>query len=85
MNSYDPNNEYDILLRIFRFVRDYSTETCTITKVCRELIKDLKSSGHDVETVDVHHRDFRIIQVNGHRYKIIRYPEWTRYDVIRTT
>lgn len=77
-------NEYDILLDIFRYVRDYSTATYTLPQVCRGLVQHMKDAGYQVEIVDSKHHDYRIVQVEEHRYKIVRFPEWCRYDVQRS-
>lgn len=76
-------NEYEILLEIFRFIRNFSTATYTLPRVCRETIQYLKDGGYQVEVLDKH-RDWQTIQVDQHRYKILRYPDWCRYDVIRS-
>ena len=39
-------NEYDVLLEIFRFIRDYATNTYTLPDVCRRLIRYMQSSGY---------------------------------------
>ena len=77
-------NEYDILLDIFRFIRNYSTTTYTLPQVFKELIRHMKDGGYQVKVIDDQHRDHKILQVEEHRYKIIRYPEWVTYDVQRT-
>ncbi len=76
-------NEYDILLKIFRFVRNYSTATYTMPQVFNALIQYLKDSEYQVETIDEKHNNYKILQVEGQRYKIIRWPQWSSYDVIR--
>lgn len=77
-------NEYDILLEIFRFVRNYSTATHTLPQVFREVVRYMKDGGYNVEIVDDKHRDYKILQVEEHRYKIIRWPDWVSFEVQRT-
>lgn len=76
-------NEYDTLLDIFRFIRDYSTSTYSISTVCKKLLKHLTDTGYSASVIDSH-KDCRTIQVEEHRYKIIKHPEWTHYEVTRT-
>lgn len=78
-------NEYDILLEIFRFIRDYSTDTYTLTQVLNELIRHLAHSGYTVEKLPRTEKTSRIILVEGHKYKLIHWDGWSKYDVIRTT
>lgn len=77
-------NEYDVLIEIFRFVRDYHTRTYTLPDVCRKLLKYLQDTGYQAEIVDDKHRDYKIIQVETQRYKLTRYKGWSTYDVIMT-
>ena len=77
-------NEYDILLDIFRFIRDYAVSTYTLPDVCKKLIKHLTGGGYQAEIVDGKHRDYKIIQVETQRYKLTRYKGWSTYDVIMT-
>ena len=77
-------NEYDILLDIFRFIRDYNTDTYTLTQVLNELIRHLTRSGCTVEKLPRTEKTSRIITVEGHKYKLIHWDNWSRYDVILT-
>ena len=77
-------NEYDILLDIFRFIRDYSTDTYTLTHVLNELVRHLTRSGYTVEKLPRTEKASRIIAVEGHKYKLIHWDNWSKYDVIRT-
>lgn len=77
-------NEYDILLEIFRFIRDYSTDTYTLTQVLNKLIRHLTCSGYTVEKLPRTEKTCRSIVVEGHKYKLIRWNRWSKYDVIRT-
>jgi len=76
-------NEYDILLEIFRFLRDYNTCTYSLPEVCSELLRSLRSAGHEA-TITAIDRDTRLAEVDGHRYQILRRDGWSKYDVIRT-
>lgn len=76
-------NEYDILLDIFRFIRDYSTDTYTLTAVCKKLIKHLADMGYTASLSNMD-RDSKIVTVEGHKYKIIHWENWSKYDVVRT-
>lgn len=77
-------NEYEVLLEIFRFIRDYHSGTYTLPDVCRRLIRHMQSSGYEVQITDTSHRDYRIIQVETQRYKIVRNKGWSTYEVIMT-
>lgn len=77
-------NEYDILLDIFRFIRDYSTDTYTLTQVLNKLVQHLTRSGYTVEKLPRTEKTSRIIAVEGYKYKLIHWDNWSRYDVIRT-
>ena len=84
MDNYIEINEYDMLLNIFRFIRDYDTHTYTLPSVCRLLIKHLEGEGYHAEIVDTEHRDCKIIRVETQRYKIVRNKGWSTYEVIMT-
>jgi len=84
MDTYDPTNEYDILLMIFRFIRDYDTATATLAYVTKQLLWWLNAGGDDARMIDDRQPDFRTVEVNGHRYRIIRNPGWSHYEVRRT-
>lgn len=77
-------NEYDILLDIFRFVRDYSTDTYTLSQVLKALVKHLTRSGFTVEALPRTETTSRIVVVEGHKYKLIKWNGWSKYDVVRT-
>lgn len=77
-------NEYEVLIEIFRFIRDYATSAYTLPDVCRRLVKFLEGAGYDVQLTDEKHRDYKIIQVENQKYKIVRNKGWTTYDVIMT-
>lgn len=76
-------NEYDILLDIFRFIRDYSTDTYSLPDVCRKLVKHLRSSGYDPTLTSID-RNSKLVQVEGYKYKILRQKDWSTCDVIMT-
>ncbi len=77
-------NEYDVLIEIFQFIRDYAISTYTLPDVCRRLVKFLEGAGYQVQVLDEKHRDYKIIQVENQKYKIIRNQGWTTYDGIMT-
>lgn len=77
-------NEYDILLDIFRFIRDYAVSTYTLPDVFKRTVQFLKEAGYTVEIVDDMHRDYKILQVETQRYRIVRNKGWSTYDVIMT-
>lgn len=83
MNDTIKFNEYDILLDIFRFIRDYSAETYTLPDVCQKLIKHLTSMGYTATLTNAD-RNTKLVQVEGYRYKILHHDGWSKYDVIRT-
>ena len=76
-------NEYDILLEIFRFIRDYDTGTYALPEVCVRLHTYLVSAGHDVTLTNID-RNSKRVEVDGHGYKVLRRNGWSHYDVIRT-
>ena len=82
METYDITNEYDVLIQIFRFIRDYSTSTYTLPHVCNSLVLYLQDYGYDVEVTDSRHRDFKNLRVNDFKYRLIRNAGWSSYDVI---
>lgn len=77
-------NEYDILLDIFRFIRDYPVSAYTLPDVCKGLIKHLEGGGYQAEIVDSKHRDYKIIRVETQLYRIVRNKGWSTYDVVMT-
>ena len=77
-------NEHDILLEIFRFLRDYSTSTYTLFRVIKELSGHLDHSGYTVDILPRAEKNSRILRVNGHGYKIVYNDGWSKYDVVRT-
>ena len=79
MTSYD---KYTLMDKIWRKTRDYNTATYSLPKVCREVIELLKSEGYDVLVVDEKHRDYRIIQIDDQKWRIIRNKGWGKYDVV---
>lgn len=81
MNNYDRSNEYDTLILIFRFVRDYSTSSYPLARVCRELLAHLQEAGYTASVTDRISSDSRTVTVNGHRFRIVRWPNWSKYDV----
>lgn len=76
-------NEYDILLEIFRFIRDYDAFTYALPEICKRLTAHLISAGHDVTLTSID-RSSKLIEVDGHHYKVLRLGWSTKYDVIRT-
>lgn len=84
MNNSIATNEYDILLTIFRFIRDYDSHAYTLPDVCRRLLKHLETAGYQVQPTDMSHRDYKIIHVEGYCFKILRQTDWSTYDVILT-
>lgn len=84
MNTDTEINEYDILLDIFRFIRDYSTDTYTLRSVCNLLLKHLSGLGYDAEITDHQNRDAFVFTVSGHKYRVLYNKGWSKYDVICT-
>lgn len=72
---------YRILNIIFRIVRNYSTRLYTLPQVCKQVIEELKSYGYNV-TVDDKHRGYWTLTVDEHHYKVMRWKDWTSYDVL---
>lgn len=77
-------NEYDALIDIFRFIRDYATSAYTLPDVCQKLIKYLLDEGYLAEIVDGKHLDYKIIRVETQLYRIARNKGWSTYDVVMT-
>lgn len=77
-------NEYDVLLEIFSFVRCYSTSTYSLPSVLKKLIQYMKDGGYKIQIIDDTHMDYKIIQVETQRYKLIRFKDWCTYDVQMT-
>ena len=73
----------NLIDRIFFFVRNYSTSTYSLPRVCREVVEELKSMGYNVRVIDDTHRDYRTILVDGHIFRIIRNKAWCSYDVLQ--
>ena len=44
----------------------------------------MEGAGYQVQLTDEKHRDYKIIQVEDQKYKIVRNKGWTTYDVIMT-
>ena len=84
METYDRDNEYDTLMRMFRFVRDYHPSTYSLPMVCRLLVEHMNNGGYDAILLDDNARDYRIVQVDDRKYKIIRNHGWSYYEVRMT-
>ena len=74
-------NEYEILLQIFRFIRDYSTSTYSLADVSRRCLKDLKASGYTTAKLTSLDRDTKLITISDYHFKILRRKGWSIYDV----
>ena len=72
---------YRLLDEIYYVIRDYTIRSITLPKLCDKVIEFMKSGGSVAAVTDDRHRDYRIVCVDNHRFKIVRYPGWTRYDV----
>lgn len=75
MTSFRLANE------IHHVISDYSTAHCSLPFVCKKVIQYMKDSGSQAEIIDDKHRDYKILRVDNHRFKIVRYRNWLRYDV----
>lgn len=73
---------YRILNRILSILYCYTTYHDTLPAVCKDVVKEMKSYGYDVAVTDDRHRDYRLITVDGHLFRIVRERGWMRYDVI---
>ena len=74
------SEKYRLMDIIWLTVIDYSTKT-PITKVCNAVIQRLKDEGYEVEVLN-NNRDFRILNVDGQKFRILRNFGWSKYDVI---
>lgn len=66
---------------IWHFIRGYSSNTYSLPYVTNELIKYMTSRGCPTELVDCKHRDYKIVKVCDHQFRIVRIHEWNSYDI----
>jgi len=66
---------------IFRELQNYSTRNTTITTVTSAVIQVLKEYGYTVTEDPDKLMGSRVIEVDGHRYRIVRNRDWLRYYV----
>jgi len=72
---------YRLLDEIYSVIRAYTVRSITLPALCNKVIEYEKAGGSIAFITDDRHRDYKIICVDDHRFKIVRYPGWTRYDV----
>ena len=75
-------NVYTLNDTIFRFLAGSSTRSITLPKITQKLVEYLRSMGYAVSVIDDDHRDYRIIEVDEHHFRIIRWTDWLRYDSV---
>lgn len=73
---------YHLLNLIYHTVMDYPIRYNSLRKVCEIILRMLSDLGYSAEIEPGNHRDFRIISVDNHHFRIVRNPNWMRYDVI---
>lgn len=66
---------------IFDIVRRYST-TYPLPFVLSEVVRYMKDLGYPVTVLDQAHRNYKLLQVGGHTYRIVRNKGWTSYEVL---
>ena len=72
---------YKLSDEIFRHVRIYHTKTYTLPDVARRAAEYMKSGGYQVAILDDHHRDYKILGVDNHRFRLVRYKNCPWYEV----
>lgn len=66
---------------IWWFIRDYSANVYSLSKVTDALIRYMTDRGYFIELVDGKHRDYKIVKVCDHQFRIVRIHGWNSYDV----
>ena len=66
------DNMYKINDFIWHVIRCYTPMTTSLGLVTGIVVSELEECGCHVTILDAQHRDFRIIEVDGHEYRIIR-------------
>ena len=76
------DNMYKICDFIWRSLRCHSPMYATLGMVTCIVVGELEECGCHVTILDAQHRDYRIIEVDGHEYRIIRGKDkFSPYDV----
>lgn len=72
---------YRLLDEIYSVIRMYTVRTITLPALVKKVIEYEKAGGSIAFIKDDSHKNYKIISVDDHLFRIIRYPGWTRYDV----
>jgi len=76
------DNMYKVQDFIWHSLRDYSPMYASLGVVTGIIVGELEECGCRVTILDAQHRDFRIIEVDNHEYRIIRGKDkFSPYDV----
>lgn len=76
------DNMYKVGDFIWHTLRDYSPMYASISLVTGIVIGELEECGLRASVVDARHRDYRIIEVDSHKYRISRSKDnFDKYDV----
>ena len=78
-------NSVNLSVRVWGFVRDYYPGTYSLPDVTRRLLDHMRAEGHDADLIDGEHRNYKVVKIDGMRFRIIRRPGWSSYDVISTS
>ena len=73
-------NKWRLIDEIYSVIRCYTVRTITLPKLCDKVIEYMKSGGSMAFVTDDRHRDYRILCIDDHRFKVYRNPGWTRYE-----
>lgn len=77
MSSFEKYRLMDIL---WVTVIDYCTKD-PISKPLKAVLQRLKDEGYTAQVLN-NDRDFRVVQVQDQRYRIVRNRAWTKCDLI---
>ena len=76
------DNMYKIQDFIFRVIRSYSPMYASLGMVTGIVVGELEECGCRATITDAQHRDYRIIEVDNHEYRIVRGKDrFSPYDV----
>ena len=76
------DNMYKVQSFIWHVIRCYSPMYASLGLVTGIVVDELEEAGCRVTITDAQHRDFRIIDVDNHEYRIVRGKDkFSPYDV----
>lgn len=74
-------NIYTLTGELFSFVRCFYPKTYTLPDVLKRTVEYMKSGGYQVSVLDDSHRDYKVISVDDHSFRIVRYKNSPWYEV----